>query len=342
MVNGQAMIPTARGDAVAASELGLVLPTELIIQETAELAINWPDNSWAARPEEERIASVVEKLNEAHAGGVGAILDRTIVGISRNIPRMQKIAQQTKMNIMVCTGIYVLYELPYYFQYREENPEDYSGQLSLADFMVRDIEEGVLGTGVRAAAIKVISDRYGIEETPDVLKVFKATSQAHRRTGTPIVTHIHAMEDVHRQQKVFADEGVDLSRVVIAHLDRAAPDVPLEEFERALDRGSYLSFDGWGPSGKNHPSGTEDNLRRIASLVKKGYVKQLLLSSGWPLAFEDCFPKNYKPSGIKPYMSLIVQVIPGLKELGLGDADIHEMTHANPQRMLSTSAEGGY
>ena len=342
MTISEAMIPTARGDAIPASELGLVLPTAVIIQETPELSINWPDNSWAARPEEERIASVVEKLNAAYAGGVGSLLDRAIVGIGRNIPRMQKIAQQTELNILVCTGIYTLYELTYYFQYREEHPEDYPGQLSLADFMVRDIEEGVLDTGVRAAAIKVVSDRYGIEETPDVLKVFKATSQAHRRTGAPIVTHIHAIEDVHRQQKVLADEGVDLSRVVIAHLDRATPDVPLEEFERALDRGSYLSFEGWGLTDQHHPSGTECNLQRVAELLKKGYVKQLLISAGSPLAFHDVYGIPYKRAGTPPYLSLILQVIPALKELGVSEADIHEMTHDNPKRMLSTLGKGGY
>ena len=347
MANAEVMIPTARGDAVSASDLGLVLPTELIIQETAELAINWPDNSWAARPEEERIADVVAILNNAHAAGVGAILDRTIVGIARNIPRMKKIALQTKLNILVCTGIYVLYELPYYFHYRERWPERFSGQPSLADFMVRDIEHGVLDTGVRAAAIKVVSDRYGIEETPDVRLTFRATSEAHRRTGAPIVTHIHHIDDVHRQQQVFADEGVDLSRVVIAHLDRTTPDVPLEEFERALDRGSYLSFDMWEPQGENpvvsDPAGRDINLKRVASLVRKGYKKQILLSSGWPIAFEDCFPDDFvADEGIEPFMSLIKQVIPGLKALGISDSDIHDMTRTNPQQMLSTVGKGGY
>lgn len=55
MTAGEAMIATARGDTVRASELGFTLSAELIIQETPEMSINWPDYSWGGRPEEERI-----------------------------------------------------------------------------------------------------------------------------------------------------------------------------------------------------------------------------------------------------------------------------------------------
>ncbi|HKQ82852.1 MAG TPA: twin-arginine translocation signal domain-containing protein [Steroidobacteraceae bacterium] len=343
----EAMIPTARGDTVAASKLGMVLPTELIIQESPEISINWPDNSWGAKPEAEQIAKVVAILNAAHAGGVGTILDRTIPGIGRNVPRMKQIAQQTKLNILVCTGFYTLYELPYYFHYRQEFPGQYPNQLKLEDFLARDIEKGIRDTGVRACAIKVISDKYGIEETPDVGRVFKASSIAHRRTGAPLVTHGVGIVDGRRHQKVFASHGVNLSRVVLGHQDRTPPSVSLEEFERALDAGSFLSFDGWGPAGPNpvasDPAGPEQNLQRVASLVKKGYVKQILLSGGWPIAFYDVFSDDFMPEdGIKPYMRVAQQVIPGLKALGVSDSQIAEMTHGNPQRMLSSLAQGGY
>ena len=46
--------------------------------------------------------------------------------------------------------------------------------------------------------------------------MLRATAQAHRRTGVPISTHTHARKRVGLdQQRVFREEGVDLSRVVI-------------------------------------------------------------------------------------------------------------------------------
>ncbi|HKQ84872.1 MAG TPA: hypothetical protein VJS42_21920 [Steroidobacteraceae bacterium] len=342
-----AMIPTARGDTVAASKLGMVLPTELVIQESPEMSLNWPDNSWGGRPEAERIASVVAILNAAYQHGVGTIVDRTIPGIGRNVPRMKTIAQQTKLNIIVTTGWYTLYELPYYFGYREATPKEYpKGDMSLADFMVRDIEKGIMNTGVRAAAIKVVSDKYGIEQTPDVRKVFKASSLAHRRTGAPIVTHTVGIASAQQQQKVFAEDGVDLARVVLGHVDRTPPDVNLGEFERALEKGSFLSFDGWDNGGENilDQASGKLNLERVASLVRKKYTNQILLSSGWPIAFNDVFPPNFRGGSgpDKAYMTVNDFVIPGLKSLGVSDKDITQMTHQNPQRMLSTLAKGGY
>ena len=347
MSTGEVLIPTARGDAVPARELGHTLSGELIIQETEGMSINWPDYTWGGRPEEERIASVVSILNHCYASGLSSIMDRTIVGTGRNIPRLKKIAQQTKLNIIPSTGIYVLFELPYYFHYRVEFPELYPGQMTLADFFVRDIEEGVLDTGVKCATIKVLSDEYGIERTPHVRQVFAATAEAHRRTGAPIVTHTVGVFDTHEQQRVLSEDGVDLSRVMFGHQDRTFPDVPLDEFEKALDKGSMLSFDLWGPGGRNvlgeNLTGRDDSLNRVVALINKGYTDQLMLSSGWPIAFNDAFSDLFMPDeGIKPFMTVLDVVVPGLKERGASEADIKKLTDTNAHRFLSTLGKGGY
>lgn len=336
-------VPTARGDVTDSSRLGLTMPTELIIQETPEMSINWPDHTWGALPEDQRIADVVAKLNSAYQAGVRTIIDRTIPGIGRNIPRMQKIARQTPLNIIVTTGWYTLYELPFYFHYRVRFPERYGkNEPTLEDFMVRDIEEGILDTGVRAAAIKVVSDKYGIHETPDVRYVFRASARAHRRTGAPILTHSVGTKMARLQQEVLAEDGVDLSRVVLGHLDRTPSGVPLGEFERLLQRGSFLSFDGWegpyvaGPEAAS-PQQTYD---RIVSLVERGYEEQILLSGG-PIAFSDSIPM-YSRSSRPAYSELMDDVFPALKERGLGEDQLTRMTVDNPRRVLETLSRGGY
>lgn len=344
----KAMIPTARGDAVPASELGFTHSAELIVQVTQELIGNWENESWGARPEEERIADVVNILNAAYAGGVNTIVDRTIVGIGRDARRIKKIAQRTKMNILVCSGFYTLHSLPYFFRYRKDKPEDFPNSMKLEDYIVQDVLVGINNTGVRAAAIKVMSDKYGLEETPDLRGLFKACSIAHRRSGAPLTTHGLGVPDALLHQRIFAEEGVDLTRVALCHMDRSPAQTPLEDFERVLDKGSFISFDGWFPAEETNllasdSTTPEQSLQRIVELVQKGYGEQILLAGGWPIAYHDCFPDSFGlKDGIAPYMRVKQQVIPELKTRGLSDDQIKLMTNTNPQRWAATLALGEY
>jgi len=338
-------IPTARGDLVDVGELGFTLSVELVVQESPEMGINWPDYSWAARPEEERIAGVVEKLNVAKEHGVDTIVDRTIPGIGRDAWRIKKIAEQTPVNILVLTGWYTRYEFEYYFHYRERFPELFKDELTFEDFMVRDVEQGILDSGVRAVAIKAVSDLYGIRETGDVRNVFRHVARAHRRTGAPIMTHTSGYDAAIVQQDVFAADGVDLSRVVLAHIDRTPADVPLGDIEHLLQRGSYLSFDGWWGTGEPHPvrsyaATREQNIDRIVSLLDLGYEKQLLLSNG-SVAFTDCLPSTFVGE-YAPYTQLQLDIIPALKKRDVGEDQILRMTVENPRHVFESLAKGGY
>ena len=338
-------VPTARGDAIDSGELGFTLPVELIIQESPEMGINWPDYSWAALPEEQRVADVLDKLKVAKETGVDTIVDRTIPGIGRDPRRMKSIAEETPINILVLTGWYTRYEFEYYFHYRERFPELFKNELSFEDFMVRDIEEGILDTGIRAAGIKVVSDRYGIRDTGDVRNVFRHCARAHRRTGAPIMTHTTGVESASVQQDVFADDGVDLSCVVLCHLDRTPVDVPLGDFERLLQRGSYLSFDGWWGTGEPHPvrsyaATREQNIDRVVSLIERGYEKQILVSNG-NVAYTDCLPSDFV-GDYAPYTQLSLDILPALKERGVTDDQVTQITVANPRSVFESLGSGGY
>lgn len=343
-----AMIPTARGDAIPASELGFTHSAELIIQQTGELVGNWPNETWESRPEEEQISKVVDILNVAYEGGVNTIVDRTIVGIGRNVERMHKVAKQTKMNILICTGFYTLHDLPYFFRYRQDKPEDFPNSMKLEDYIVQDVLVGVNKTNLRAAAIKVMSDKFGLEETPDLRGLFRSCSIAHRRSGAPLTTHGLGAPDGLKHQGIFAEEGVDLTRVALCHMDRSPANTPLDVFERILDQGSFISFDGWFPAEETNVLATdsstpEQNFDRIVDLVRKGYGGQILLAGGWPIAYQDCFPDSFgQKDGIAPYMRVKKQVIPELKSRGLSDDEIFLLTNTNPQRWASTLALGEY
>jgi hypothetical protein len=81
-----ASVSTVRG-AVEADRLGTTLMHEHVFVLNAEVQQNRTD--W---DEDERVADAVAKLNEAAALGVETIVDVTVLGLGRYIPRLQRIA----------------------------------------------------------------------------------------------------------------------------------------------------------------------------------------------------------------------------------------------------------
>src|SRR5258708_38592804 len=105
------------------------------------------------------------------------------------MPRIQRIAKDTKLNILVATGVYTYNDIPMYFPFQGPGTI-FGGPELMADMFVKDIEQGIADTGVRAAMLKCATDEPGI--TPGVERVLRAVAQAHRRTAAPTSTHTPA------------------------------------------------------------------------------------------------------------------------------------------------------
>lgn len=340
-------IPTARGDEIDSSELGFTLITESIVgPRTIEKEMNWPDHTFKDTPEEKRIADAVAKLEVAKDGGVDTISDRVIPGIGRDVPLVKKIAEQTRVNIIVPTGWYTWQDAPHGFMLRDMFPDSVSKEEpSLADLFVRDCEEGILDTGVRAGTIKFATDRHGF--TDGVRLVIRASAEAHRRTGVPITTHTGIGIGVtmgRGQQDALEELGVDLTRVNLGHVDWTDPDTPLDEFEHALQRGSFISFDTIGLDFQWPPEFgakiTAKRIERIVSLVEKGYVEQIMLSHDQSTYYDvEPMPENLP---YPTYLQLSRELIPQLKEHGVTDDQVTQMMVHNPRRFLESRGLGAY
>jgi len=202
-------INTARGP-IDTADLGVTLMHEHVFIMTTEIAQNYPE-AWG--DEEKRVADAVARLNELKARGVDTIVDLTVIGLGRYIPRIARVAAATELNIVVATGLYTYNDIPFRFHY--EGPGGLlDGPEIMTDMFVRDIEQGIADTGIRAGILKCATDEPGI--TPGVERVLRAVAQAHKRTGVPISTHTHAgLRRGLEQQRIFEEEGVDLSRVII-------------------------------------------------------------------------------------------------------------------------------
>src|SRR5258707_7870739 len=181
-----ALVNTVRGP-IDAAELGVTLMHEHVFVLSTEVMQNLPE-PWG--DEEKRVADAVARLNELKSRGVDSIVDLTVIGLGRYIPRIQRIAAQTDINIIVATGIYTYHDAPLYFHYRGPGTP-FGGPELMTEMFVKDIQQGIADTRVRAGILKCATDVSGL--TPDIERILRAVAQAHRETGVPISTHTHAL-----------------------------------------------------------------------------------------------------------------------------------------------------
>lgn len=324
-----ATIPTVNGP-IDTAQLGLTLMHEHIFVLDTEIQQNFPDE-WG--DEDQRIAGAVARLNELKSRGVDTVVDLTVIGLGRYIPRIQKIAERTSINIIVATGIYTYNDVPLYFHLRGpgtvmEGPE------MMVDMFVQDIERGIAGTGVKAGVLKCATDEPGV--TKGIERVLRATAQAHRRTGTPISTHTHARSKTGlAQQKIFREEGVDLTRVVIGH---SGDTTDLEYLEQLIAAGSYLGMDRFGI---DSILSFEDRVNTVAEMCRRGHAGRMVLSHD-AACFMHWLPEQMIPAFLPRwhYLHIHNDVIPALKQKGVTDEQLHTMLVENPRKFFEV--QGAY
>jgi phosphotriesterase-related protein len=163
------LLNTARG-AIDVSNLGVTLMHEHVFIMSTEIMENYPEG-WGDGAKRE--ADAIVRLNELKSRGVDTIVDLTVVGLGRYIPRIARIAAKTGLNIVVATGLYTYNDVPMYFHYLGPGGA-LGGPEIMTDMFVRDIEHGIADTGVKAAILKCATDEPGV--TPGVERVLRAVA----------------------------------------------------------------------------------------------------------------------------------------------------------------------
>jgi phosphotriesterase-related protein len=273
-------------------------------------------------------ARAVAKLRELKQRGIDTLVDLTVVGLGRYIPRIAAIAEQVpEINVVVATGVYTYNDAPMYFHFRGPGTI-LGGPEPMVDLFVREIRDGIGDTGVRAAILKCASDRPGI--TKGVERVLRAVAQAHRITGVPITTHTPTPPEPWglEQQRVFREEGVDLSRVVIGH---SGGTVNTDYHLELIDNGSYLGFDHFGLPGIT----LEERVDAVARLCERGHADHIVLSHD-AMCFVDWFPRSIMgATQTWRWTYLSDEVLPAMQARGISDADITTMLVDNPKAILA-------
>jgi phosphotriesterase-related protein len=322
-------VETVKGP-VESSRLGVTLMHEHVFVLSTEIMQNYPA-AWG--DEEKRVAEAIARLNELKERGVDTIVDLTVTGLGRYIPRIKRVAASTGLHIVVATGIYTFNDVPMYFHYQGPGTT-LGGPELMTDMFVKDIEEGIADTGVKAAILKCATDEPGV--TPGVERVLRAVAQAHRRTGVPISTHTHAhTRRGLEQQRIFTEEGVDLSRVIIGH---SGDTTDIGYLEELIAAGSYIGMDRFGI---DVLLPFEDRVATVARLCERGHAGKMVLSQD-AACFNDMLPEAAIPTILPRWHFLHIHndVIPALKERGVTDQQIRTMLADNPRKIFER--QGAY
>jgi phosphotriesterase-related protein len=300
---------------VDASELGVTLSHEHVLVGMGEDNHHYP---WRFDWEATR-SNAIRELSEAHAGGVSTIIDLTTPDLGRDVEFVRDVAQASGMHVIVATGIWR--DVPRSFWER-----DYD---DIADIFVREIEEGIGETAIKAGAIKVANDMGGV--SPEGERILRGAARALKRTGCPISTHHWAPEQVGRRQvEVFQEEGAPMDRICIGH---SADTTDVAYLEELLNTGVYLSMDRYPGSGER-PNWEQRNAT-VKALIDRGWVNRLMLGHDYAPAPVRAGAKMPEPSGPTRYLFVSTVAVPALKEAGVSDEDIQTMLVDVPRRFLT-------
>src|SRR4051812_40008670 len=308
---------------IDADALGPTLVHEHVRFRDEAVAENWPSRY----DREAELAAALEQVRAAQGHGITTIVDPTAMFGGRDVRFMQRVAEETGVQIVACTGIYSYNHLPHFFDFRDAD--------AIAELYVHDLEQGIQGTDVKAAFIKCAADEPGMTE--NVVKLHRAAARASLRTGAPIMAHSRPASGTGPLQvEIFREEGVDLSRVQIAHCGDT-DDVGY--IEGLIEAGVYVGLDRYG---LNQYLPTDRRNATTIELLRRGRAARVMLSQDF-CATIDWVPaavaEHLIAGGVLDHWSFTMvfeHVLPVLRADGVWDEDVErQVFERNPRAWLA-------
>jgi phosphotriesterase-related protein len=286
-----------------ADELGMILPHEHIFVD-----LRTPDQPGYGEAEAADVVRLMApEVAAAAARGITAIVECSTHGVGRRADCDLAVSRATGMPIVVPTG-----------NYREPWVSDWVRSASEADLealMYREMTEGMDGTPVLAAWIKVSAGDDGITVLEE--RILRAAARAAKRTGAAIGSHTIRGRVVMDQLDIIEAEGYRADRFISIHTQNE-PDFGLNL--AVAERGAWIEYD--------HVGRAPDD--EVASLILKaleaGKATQLLLSHdrGW---YDPAQPGGGVP---KPFTHLSDVMLPLLRQRGVTDDTVRQLMVTNP------------
>ncbi len=309
------------------ADMGFTLTHEHISGSSAGFQLTYPEivNT------ETVMELAVQDLTRAHQHGVTTIIDCSTYDIGRDVRLIEAVSRRSGIQVVCATGSHLYVPQTFYesmFPWMKPMPVD-----DVAALWIREVEEGIEGTGIKAGIIKIATND---PIRPAEEHMLRAGARTHLRTGVPITTHTPILSRVGEEQvRILLEEGVDMSHVYIGHVNST---LDRDYHLRLIDKGVWLGMDHFSPSG---PPGTPDWEERsafIKGLIDEGYQDRIMMSHDWNFGrhsghcqLASAVSRDDHPDA---FLWITNGVLPRLRELGADESAITSMMVDNPRRFF--------
>jgi phosphotriesterase-related protein len=293
------------------TELGFILPHEHIFVDLR----TWDTPGYAQADVENVIQLMAPELTKAQAAGVTAIVECSTVGVGRRADIDRAVSESAQLPLVIPTGVY---REPWIPEWVHEASETY-----LTEWMLSELQGEIEDSGVRAGWIKLSAGDEGL--TASETKILRAAALAARETNAVIGSHTIRGRVVRDQLDIIEAMGYTPERFIWIHT-QAEPD-----FEMHLELGRLGAWLEYDAIGNIDVESDEYYIEHIQRLLDAGLDDQLLLSHdrGW---YDPALPGGGVP---KPYTYLSDRFLPKLRDVGVDEGTIYQLTHTNPYRAFA-------
>jgi phosphotriesterase-related protein len=293
-----------------AEELGLILPHEHVFVDLR----TWDQPGYAQAETADVIALMAPEIARAQAAGVTALVECSTVGIGRRPDILKAVSEATGFPLLVPTGVYREPWIPDWIQAATET--------ELRDWMTGELSDEIRPYGVKAGWIKLSAGDDGLTECE--AKVLRAAAAAGAATNAVIGSHTIRGRVVRDQIRIIEEAGYTPERFIWIHT-QAEPDFDMHvEMAR---RGAWIEYDAIGSDHVND----DYFLEHIQRVLDSGLGDHLLLSHDRG-TFDPAHPGGGTP---RPYTYLSETFLPKLRQAGVDEGTLHQLTQSNPFRAFA-------
>lgn len=284
-------------------EVGMILPHEHIFA-------NFATGDDAECGVEDAVEAMLPEVKKVQAAGVTILVDATAVGGARRADILLAMSRAADFPIVAATGIF---KEPW-----KVNWVKTFGLESLGSWMIDELNNQIMNTGVRAGWIKLSAGDDGLTASEKI--VLAAAIDAGRSTQATIGSHTVRGRVALEQLDIIERAGYTPERFIWIHTQME------DDFSLHLEvarRGAWLEYDAIGDYRTD-----DEYIGWIRRLIEIGFADRILLSQdrGW----YDPTKPNGGPR--KPYTYITDVFLPKLRAAGIDDNMIRQLTHANPFR----------
>lgn len=298
----EVMLRTVTGPIRAAAITGAVLPHEhLRIDMRWAVGIDSDPHRWL--DEEQTVTAELRELRQSEQ--LNLVVDLTCVGMGRDAAALARIAAGSRVPVIAATGLFT----EPFTSTRDTDVE------SLTKRLMDEITSGLDGTGVFPGVIGEVGC-WGAQPTAVEERCLVAAARASQTSHLPVATY---GQDGLGMLEILLGQGLPGPRISIGY---AGADHAVAR--KIAEAGAYVSVGTLGLGA--------DHAARIAlALIEEGLGDRLLLSTG------TCRVSQLQRYAGPGYAHVFHTLLPRLREAGVAEDTIRDLTHTNPMRWLTSS-----